>query len=292
MHKAFEIFKYIYKHESTILIHKKERMWIEMISRIILLGCRGNKPENDWSLSLGRHLTQQSSFCHQGALQSEMTDPRSLWCTYDVIMHVFIITHIIRWHILFLSPNGEKSLNIFSSPDPDRDPDDLRGGPSHGYNTSWVTKSSKSEQCFWVMHPDRQIDKQTYPNALPLHSFLGVSVTLESFLLVVIPTAIHNFTKYCFYKRVPEVLKNKIYKTSIRLATTYGGNVRRYGNVSKTSWTQYKWRWGDGYKENLEKFTSEVLPSRKRHTLGLNIVSSRRKYCHGSNTYSGGLMTM
>ena len=36
-----------------------------------------------------------------------------------------------------LSPNGEESLNNFLS----TDPDDLRGGPSHGYNTSCETQS-------------------------------------------------------------------------------------------------------------------------------------------------------
>ena len=30
-----------------------------------------------------------------------------------------------------LSPNGEESLSKLLSPDPDRDPDHLRGGPSH-----------------------------------------------------------------------------------------------------------------------------------------------------------------
>ena len=48
------------------------------------------------------------------------------------------------WHhnfddIVFVSPNGEKSLtNSFLSPDPDED--DPRGGPNPGYNTSFVKK--------------------------------------------------------------------------------------------------------------------------------------------------------
>ena len=45
-----------------------------------------------------------------------------------------------------VSPNGEKFLNKLLSPDPDWDPDHLRGGRSHGYNTSCVKESSKSEQ--------------------------------------------------------------------------------------------------------------------------------------------------
>ena len=35
-----------------------------------------------------------------------------------------------------LSPNGEESLNKFIIPDSDPDPDQLRGAPSYGYNTS------------------------------------------------------------------------------------------------------------------------------------------------------------
>ena len=41
-----------------------------------------------------------------------------------------------------LSPYGEESLNEFLSPDPDPDTDHLRGGPSHGCNTSCVKQSS------------------------------------------------------------------------------------------------------------------------------------------------------
>ena len=40
-----------------------------------------------------------------------------------------------------LSPNGEESYNIFLSPNPDTDPDHLRGGPSHECNTYCVTKT-------------------------------------------------------------------------------------------------------------------------------------------------------
>ena len=38
--------------------------------------------------------------------------------------------------------NGEESLNKFLSPDPD--PDHLRGGPSHGYNTSCLKRRIKA----------------------------------------------------------------------------------------------------------------------------------------------------
>ena len=38
-------------------------------------------------------------------------------------------THTLMTYFA-LSPNGEESLNKFSSPDPDH----LRGGPSHKYN--------------------------------------------------------------------------------------------------------------------------------------------------------------
>ena len=44
-----------------------------------------------------------------------MTDLRSLCRTCDVIMHVFITTHV-------LSPSDEESLNKCMSPDPDPDP--------------------------------------------------------------------------------------------------------------------------------------------------------------------------
>ena len=41
-----------------------------------------------------------------------------------------------------LSRSAEEFLNTFLSPDLD----DLRGGPSHGYNTSCLKKSNQSEQ--------------------------------------------------------------------------------------------------------------------------------------------------
>ena len=41
---------------------------------------------------------------------------------------------------VLLSPTGEESLNNFLSPDQDLDADHLRGGPSHGHNTSCVNK--------------------------------------------------------------------------------------------------------------------------------------------------------
>ena len=43
------------------------------------------------------------------------------------------------------SRNDEASLNKFSSKDSGPDPDNLRGGPSHWYDTSRVKKSSQSE---------------------------------------------------------------------------------------------------------------------------------------------------
>ena len=53
-------------------------------------------------------------------------------------MHVFIILHfdVVAYFdgIFFLSHNGEESFNTFLSPNPDSDPDHLRGGPSHGDN--------------------------------------------------------------------------------------------------------------------------------------------------------------
>ena len=42
-----------------------------------------------------------------------------------------------------ISRNGEESFDAFSSPDPDPVLDFLRGGPSHGYNTFCVKKSSQ-----------------------------------------------------------------------------------------------------------------------------------------------------
>ena len=43
-----------------------------------------------------------------------------------------------------LYPNAEEPLNKFLSPDPD--PDHLRRGSSHQYNTSCEKNTSKSEQ--------------------------------------------------------------------------------------------------------------------------------------------------
>ena len=61
-----------------------------------------------------------------------MTDPRSLWRTCHVITHFFIVTHfwchgILRWHILSYLEMVNNRLTFLSP-----DPDDLRGGPSHG----------------------------------------------------------------------------------------------------------------------------------------------------------------
>ena len=67
--------------------------------------------------------------------------------------------------------NDEESFNKLLSPDPD--PNHLRRGPSHVYMSSCVKKSSKSEQYFRVTRPDRQTD----PNALPLHAPTETRVT-------------------------------------------------------------------------------------------------------------------
>ena len=44
--------------------------------------------------------------------------------------------------------SGEEFLNKLLNPDADPDPDHLRGGQSHSYNTSCVKKSSQSKQVF------------------------------------------------------------------------------------------------------------------------------------------------
>ena len=59
-----------------------------------------------------------------------------------------------------LSPDGEESLNIFLSPDPD--PDRLRGGPSHGHNTSCVNKSSQLDRSF-LSHASGQTYRHAFP---------------------------------------------------------------------------------------------------------------------------------
>ena len=79
--------------------------------------------------------------------------------TCDVIRHFFIIMHfwhhcLLWWHILSYLRDGEESFNKFLSPD------HLRGGPSHMY--SCVNRSNS----FWVMHTDKQTNKQTYSNPL------------------------------------------------------------------------------------------------------------------------------
>ena len=45
-----------------------------------------------------------------------------------------------------LPPNGEESFNTFLCPDSDPDSHHLKGGPSHGYNTSCVKQPSQSER--------------------------------------------------------------------------------------------------------------------------------------------------
>ena len=70
--------------------------------------------------------------------------------------------------------NDEESFNKLLSPDPDH----LRRGPSHVYMSSCVKKSSKSEQYFRVTRPDRQTD----PNALPLHAPTETRVTTAQLL--------------------------------------------------------------------------------------------------------------
>ena len=79
--------------------------------------------------------------------QSEMADPRSMCRTCHIVPHIrhnYIITHILTlWRTpsiayFILSRIGEESLKKSLSPVPDLDPDDVRGGPSHGYNKSCV----------------------------------------------------------------------------------------------------------------------------------------------------------
>ena len=77
-----------------------------------------------------------------------MTDP----CRYDahVMSNAFFHsnTDLTSWRTLMayfvLSRNGGESFNKLLSLDPDTD--HLRGGSSHGDNTSCVKKSTQSEQ--------------------------------------------------------------------------------------------------------------------------------------------------
>ena len=50
----------------------------------------------------------------------------------------YIKSNLMAYSVV--SPNGEESLNKFLSPDPDH----IRGGPSHGDDTSCIKKSSQS----------------------------------------------------------------------------------------------------------------------------------------------------
>ena len=59
-----------------------------------------------------------------------------------------------------LSPKGGEYLNELFSPDTDSEPDHLRRGARHGYNTSCVKQSSKSEQWF-LSYGSGQTDRQT-----------------------------------------------------------------------------------------------------------------------------------
>ena len=70
-----------------------------------------------------------------------------------------------------LSRNGEESFNTFLSPNPNPDPDHLRGGPSRGYNT-FCLKYQVIKSCGAIVFELRaRADKQTDPNSLPSHSF-------------------------------------------------------------------------------------------------------------------------
>ena len=65
------------------------------------------------------------------------------------------------------SPNGEDSLIISLSPEPDIDPNHLRGGTSHMHIPSGVTKIKSIEALLFELrvptdiHTDRQTDRQT-----------------------------------------------------------------------------------------------------------------------------------
>ena len=71
---------------------------------------------------------------------------------------------------LVQSPNGEESLNKFSSPNPEPDPDHLTRGPGHGYNTSSVKKIKSMGAIVFELrvrktyrHTDKQTEKH-YPH--------------------------------------------------------------------------------------------------------------------------------
>ena len=72
-----------------------------------------------------------------------------------------------------LSRNAEECFNYFLSPDPD--PAHIRGGLSHGYNTSCVTKiKSIGAIFFWVTRPD--VDIMHYPKNSSPRARVNVSV--------------------------------------------------------------------------------------------------------------------
>ena len=76
--------------------------------------------------------------------------------TLQLVMHIW--RHgVLLWHILIsvLSRTGEESFNKFLSPDLDTNPDHLRGGPSHGDNTSSLKKSSDSFLSYAPWHTGR-----------------------------------------------------------------------------------------------------------------------------------------
>ena len=59
-----------------------------------------------------------------------------------------------------LSRNGERSLNKFLSPVLDPDPDHLRGGPSHGHNTSCVKNQVNRSDSFGATRPGSNTHRQ------------------------------------------------------------------------------------------------------------------------------------
>ena len=75
---------------------------------------------------------------------------------------------LARYDVIFvLSPNGEDTFNKCSCPDPDCDPDQLTGGPRHGYTPSCVKRIDRQTN----KQRNRHVCKPTLSPA----TFLGFS---------------------------------------------------------------------------------------------------------------------